>query len=365
MNQKTMRPLDDLKRETATEISQVAVRKWRSRAIRVAKIVLALFIVATILSAIYSYSSRLSCLWEAKIHWVLAALFLTCIYRVVNACGWSFVLSALGEKISCAQSTQVWLKSEACRWLPGSLWSYGSRAWNATKLGVNVATASASLLLELLLTLGAWFLTATLAAPYVIEQFSGRLTPEQLGAQEVESGGVMSMINLPMVAGFGIFAIFVAMLFRPTRRIAKKKFASLREKLSELKKCRPNLRKSLGAWIFYTVMCGVNGIAFYFVIQTFAGGVSVPLHAAIGINATAWLVGFFAIFAPGGLFVREGAIVSGLLIWLPLEQAIAIALVWRVLQIVVELACLIGVYTIEAMKPLLLSLRFNRSVLSP
>jgi len=80
---------------------------------------------------------------------------------------------------------------------------------------------------------------------------------------------------------------------------------------------------------------------------------NVPLLAVIGANAAAWLIGFFAIMAPGGLVVREGAMATLLVAWLPAEQAIAAAIIWRFLQIAVEVACMAGAYAV----PYLVGLR--------
>ena len=88
-------------------------------------------------------------------------------------------------------------------------------------------------------------------------------------------------------------------------------------------------------------MCALNGIAFCFVLNAVTAGSSIPWLVVIAANAVAWLVGFFAIFAPGGLVVREGTLALILSPWLPAEQAIAAAIVWRLVQIAAELMCVV------------------------
>ncbi|NNM30991.1 MAG: hypothetical protein HKO57_15840, partial [Akkermansiaceae bacterium] len=69
-------------------------------------------------------------------------------------------------------------------------------------------------------------------------------------------------------------------------------------------------------------------------------GLDISPLETIGIAGAAWLIGFWAIGVPGGIGVREGA-----LAWLlahsgSLEAGMAVAVLWRALQVVVELAAL-------------------------
>jgi uncharacterized membrane protein YbhN (UPF0104 family) len=63
------------------------------------------------------------------------------------------------------------------------------------------------------------------------------------------------------------------------------------------------------------------------------------LGEVIAINALAWLVGFFAFFAPAGLGVREAAFAVLFSVWLPLEQGFLVAGVWRLVQVGSEIIC--------------------------
>jgi uncharacterized membrane protein YbhN (UPF0104 family) len=98
----------------------------------------------------------------------------------------------------------------------------------------------------------------------------------------------------------------------------------------------PDLFMSL---LFYIAMGLLNGATLVVIVRSFPGGGDCPISAVIAANAVAWLVGFFALFAPGGLILREACLASLLAPWMTPGHAIAIALAWRLIQIIAEAGC--------------------------
>jgi glycosyltransferase 2 family protein len=98
----------------------------------------------------------------------------------------------------------------------------------------------------------------------------------------------------------------------------------------------------LHSFLFYVAKALFNGAILLIIIWSVPDGASCPASAVIAANALAWLVGFFAIFAPGGLVVRETCLATLLAQWMLPEGAIAVALAWRLVQIVSEAACSVG-----------------------
>ncbi len=89
----------------------------------------------------------------------------------------------------------------------------------------------------------------------------------------------------------------------------------------------------------------LNGIGFVFIV-----GSLVPVDSSmyIGLAATyilASIVGLLAVFVPGGLGVREAVIVAFLSVYIPVEQAIVIALITRVYATISDLG-VAGIYLI-------------------
>ena len=236
---------------------------------------------------------------------LVLGLGLCLVYRVMNAFGWSLVLRALGYPLGGTTGARIWLMSEAFRWLPGGVWGFGSRAVLASRRGVPPAIAAVSVLLELLLTVAAWGGVAILGC----------------GAFRNPARHVAAITPPPaLVVGMGASAVLSVLVGwawanRSPRALAR--LTTLRDQLRILHRTRVD-RYYLGiAWLYYFMMGLFNGLAFVVVLSAAPAGSRCPVAAAVAANALAWLVGFFAFMAPGGLVVREGCLGALLVTWGP------------------------------------------------
>ncbi len=300
----------------------------RPRWIRWLKPAAAVVIVAIIARATLHYAHQLQPYVAAlRVGPLLAALFICITYRVLNSAGWVGVLRSMHQPMPLARGMRLWLLAESARWLPGSVWGFCSRVYQARKNGVPPAIASASLPLELLLTIAAWSLVA-----------GGGLL---LSGRSIDWSHLVSprilIIGAVTAASFAT-VLAICILGFPQSRIATK----IRNLLRELASLRTlSLRPALlvGVALFYTALCCLNGAAFYLVIRAISDA-PVSLTALIGINACGWLIGFFAIGAPGGIGVREATSAFLLSSMIPLPAAIAASILWRLVLIVDEVTCL-------------------------
>ena len=299
-------------------------RRWS----RWLKPVAAVVILAIIAKATLHYAHQLQpYVASLRLGPLLAALLICIIYRVLNSAGWVGVLRAMHQPMPVARGMRLWLLAESARWLPGSVWGFCSRVYAARKNGVPPAIASASLPLELLLTIAAWTLVA-----------AGGLL---LSGRSIDWSHLVSPRILIIAAGGGFAvaaALAICVFAFPQSRIATK----IRGLLGELATLRTlALRPALlaGVALFYTALCCLNGLAFHLVIRAITDA-PVSLTALIGINACGWLIGFFAIGAPGGIGVREATSAFLLSSIIPLPAAIAASILWRLVLIVDEVLCL-------------------------
>jgi hypothetical protein len=255
------------------------------------------------------------------------ALGLCLVYRVVNAHGWSLVLRALGHPLRGITGARIWLTSESFRWLPGSVWNFGSRAVLATREGVPAPAAAASVVLELLLTIAAWTaLAATGCGSFrdPLRHLTAR-APAPAWLAVAAAGAVLGPLVLWALA-------------RRSPRLAAR-LDGLAGQLRALRQMRPDRTRLVAAWLYFVLMGLFNGLTLAVVLQAAPAGPSCPIIAVVAANALAWLVGFFAIVAPGGLVVREGCLAALLVAWMPMEQAVVVALAWRSVQVVAEIVC--------------------------
>ena len=296
---------------------------------RIAKILAVLAfcsLVVTFREVIVSAGSIASSADPAFLGLSIVGLF---IYRVFNATGWGKVANALGGQVGLVDGASVWLKTESFRWLPGSVWGYCSRALLGQQLGLNRQQASLSLTLELSLTLGAWIGTALI--------FS------LISSVSIFPSGLVNLI-----ATLGITGIFGLSLMPVLYKTSAKVRRHVKE-LITLKDFEIKPLVLLEVLIFYSVLCCFNGFCFFLICSSL-GITSLSIGQALAANSQAFLIGLFALIAPGGIGVREGSLAAILSSYTSVETALAAALLWRGTQLLVELICLLVVFAEIALK---------------
>lgn len=290
---------------------------------------LAIFVIGMLLE---HHDAVCGVLRKVDLFMVLVAGIVSLLYRFVNASVWGVILNGLGASMSHLAATQIWLTTEALRWLPGAR-SLRKRASIAQRLGLSRGLVNFSLTVELAITILAWGFTMGAGL-----WFSG-LLPNIYAA--------MPPLALPIVSIGGAFLLGSLWLTR--QRLLPRTIRSLplagRDPI-----CKGSLVTSL---VFYMALCVINGVGFYLLLQAFPQGkLAVSLSAAIGINAAGWLAGFFTIGAPGGLGAREIALVGMLSpFYVSLETVVLFVSTWRLLQIMVEAVTLATVAATRHLRP--------------
>jgi glycosyltransferase involved in cell wall biosynthesis len=305
--------------------SKEGVRKpWKSAA-RGLIIAAVLFFI---LNALSRYSAQVrNQVTHIHVGFLLAGYALCSLYRVMNSAGWVMILRGMQQHMPLLRGMRLWLMAESMRWLPGSIWGFASRVYQASQNGVPPVVASASLPLELLLTIGAWSLVAgggILASGRSVD-WRGLLTPRVIAF---------------CVGGFLVAAgvLFISMRVFPQSAI-RNKLKKLMGELQALRTIRLRWPVFAGVLVYFTALCCLNGLAFGLILRS-VSDVAVNPFAVIGINACGWLLGFLAIGAPGGIGVREAGSAMLLSAVMPLPAAIAGSVLWRVVMIVDEFICL-------------------------
>jgi hypothetical protein len=224
---------------------------------------------------------------------VLFAVFLF----VFRALLWWRLLAAMGHRVPVAPATRIWQTSELARYLPGVIWQVVGRVWLLRPYGVRGSVCSTSQILELLL-----FLLANVLVAVACLLFFGYRSID--GAARFWL--LASMALVPVLAIAIHPSVFRPIVQRIMRALGK-----------------PDLVRSPSARIMYGLLAwGVLGLLF----QSIAVWLSVgePLGLIIdkwwvlgGAYCLAWIAGFLAVWAPGGLGVRELVFVLAIHVALP------------------------------------------------
>lgn len=262
---------------------------------------------------------------QTNVYTILGVYLGLVIYTLCNASVWSDVLGSMGHRPGRVRATRLWIECEAMKWLPGGIWGYASRVVKAPDIGVSRKTASASLAIELLLTIAAWAaigLVGLSLDPAIRDQVLTLFSPLL---------GHLHLTSLAITAGLVLIMSPWALSFVRKQLITR--FSSLRGTA-----LRPSL---LGrSFASYLGLCVLHA-ALLVVLVGAVSQTGISLFSALAADGGAWLIGFFAIGIPGGIGVREAGITWFLAAHITTPEAMTVAVLWRALQIGAELTTLL------------------------
>jgi uncharacterized membrane protein YbhN (UPF0104 family) len=229
---------------------------------------------------------------------VLASVVAVSAYGLV----WPFLLQRLGIQASSAW-VALFFKSQLGKYLPGSVWQYAGRIGLVRARGVPTQAALISLVVEV--------------------------------AVSALAAGAVSVLVLP-----ARWAIVVSLPLAAVVLIAGRRLATARLPLP------PRLDSALvsralhalpAAGALYLLVWVAYGAAFWLTGRAlFAVSIS-ELPRYTGVFALSWLAGLVAVFAPGGIGVREAVIVGLLGGRLGEPEAIVLAATSRIILTAVDL----------------------------
>lgn len=198
---------------------------------------------------------------------------------------WRRTVAAWGETLAWKDAARIWFISNLGRYLPGKVWQLGAMSAMAHQSGVRpVAAAGSALVVNLINVLAGLGVVAVTGAEFLAAR-----------------GAAMAL------------AVLLACLVLATPWTLPR-LATLAEHLLR----RPLALPSLPHRALWTAAVGcivawcLYGLAFRFFVQGVLGAAPGGVSAYIAVFTGSYLVGYIAIFAPGGIGVREKSLVSSL-----------------------------------------------------
>lgn len=241
---------------------------------------------------------------------LLSFLTLLLIYPE-SAFGWFVLVNKLGTKISLKNAMYVWIVSNTSRYIPGTIWQYIGRVELAERFGVPRKEGIVSVLCETLLII----IAGCMVSAFAISQWE-----------------TLSLKPYIVLAGMLIpIALLHPVLSNKTLELLAK--VTKKEKVSVNP---PKLKDYVVLLPLFVFNFLLNGIGLMFLVYSFTGKLE-NIFLLSGIYALSWLVGYFSIFAPGGLGVTEASLALLLSFQMPLPLASSIAIIYRFLLVIAEL----------------------------
>lgn len=223
---------------------------------------------------------------------------------------WRRLLAAWSTRLSWPHAARIWLASNLGKYVPGKIWSILAMGALAKEKGASaIAAGGSSVVMQ------------------VVSVITGLAVAAAFGA---------SSAGLTWVAAAAVILMLAAIATAP--RLLPRAFAFISTVTGRSLQAPPvPVRAVWLATVATTVSWLVAGLAF----RMFADSLGVTrgtTGAYIAVYAASYVAGFLALFAPGGLGVREGALIATMQragLATPVEAA-AIAVASRIWLTVLE-----------------------------
>lgn len=287
-------------------LSDTRFRKW-------AGLLLALVAIGLIVWAVYRQWDAFSAA-VTRLTWrdVVPASVFGALALLANAFSWRAAMRSLGLRLPAGASLRVFSISQLGKYVPGSVWPVLAQVELMKGRGASRSQTG----------------TASLVAMAI-----GIVTSAAVGAGLVVAVDADSRARywyVPLVAVLGLLVLLPPVLMRVLRGV----------ELAIRRTFRPGSIAwgGMGAAIGWSiVMWALFGIHMWFLGQGL-GAEGLGLLRATGAFALAWVVGFLVIFAPAGVGVREAVLVLVLAPVMSEGDALALAVISRVLLTFVDAA---------------------------
>jgi uncharacterized membrane protein YbhN (UPF0104 family) len=224
---------------------------------------------------------------------------------------WLYVLRRFRIAVSLYWLT-VFFKSQLGKYLPGSVWQYAGRVGIARRHGLGLGVGLASIGVEI-------------AASSIAAAAAGLLVLDAKDAAAALVG--VAVLLVAATAGWQRVAGAASRFAKLAASRVGIEGAVLRSAVSTVPI----------AVVLYLVVWALYGISFWLTARALFGASATPILVYVGTFALAWLAGFAAVFAPGGVGVREAVIVAMLSSRLGEANAIVLAASSRVVLTAIDL----------------------------
>jgi len=259
--------------------------------------------------------------WEINPFLLLLSILLHQIALVIYSKMWSLVIKSFGYNLPLKYAFRISNLVNLGRYIPGKIWSALGAIYLLRPYGIGKGLAFTSWVLTTIFILPPAFLLGFLALlfyPQTVSYITGL--------------NIWPFIALAITICISIFIIFF-----PER--TTELFNKFLKKIK-----RPAIDFAFGKKIAIQIFIGyligwiVYGIAFYTFLNSIMRDPGIPLLVGMGSFILAYVIGYLAIFSPGGIGVREIILMAILSPYFgPLAAGVAgIARIWNIVSEIIS-----------------------------
>jgi len=252
--------------------------------------------------------------WEVRPGWLVLSLLIVWLIYGLLILAWRTMLLGWGQRLDGWTAARIWTVSSLGKYLPGKVWAVAGMAILARRAGVAAWAATASAVVMQVLAIGTGAVVASLTGARALEKAHD-------GA-----GLVLWLLVAGTIIGVALL-LWPPILEQVLRRVAPG--GPVAGALT-VRGIIIGVAANTVAWLGY-------GLAFYLLARGLLPASGLTPRIAIAVFTASYLAGFLALFAPGGIGVREGLFILMLQGPLGITAATALALASRVWLTIAEL----------------------------
>jgi glycosyltransferase 2 family protein len=252
--------------------------------------------------------------WQFSPAWIASSVLLVFASYTVLIEAWRRVVLSMGQRLAFLPAVRIWFLSSLGKYVPGKVWTVAGAALLAQRAGVDPAAAvSGAIVLQAL----------ALASGAAVVMITARETFQAVGPWAVPIA----------IAGIALAIAGVALV--SSQSFLDRVRQWLPSSWPRLRAIPPSILAL--AFIANVIAWTGYGAALLLLARGLLPGVVLSIPQAVGVFTCSYLIGFVALFAPGGLGPRESVFILMLTGDIGLKHAAALALASRLLLTGTEL----------------------------
>jgi uncharacterized membrane protein YbhN (UPF0104 family) len=245
--------------------------------------------------------------------WIALAVLAILVSYASSVEAWRRLLAGWGQPIPYGRAARAWLVANLGRYIPGKIWSVAALAVLAQRAGVEAWAAGASAFAIQAVAVGTAVALVAAATP-------GAASPLGLGAAALVATLTIVLLAWDRTARSAARLLGSSADVRPLPVAAVARCSVL----------------GLLSWI-------LHGLAFWLLARGLGLPGTLPVVTALGVFTLGYVLGLLALFAPGGVGVRELVLISLLTPSLGAGGAVALSVASRILLTLMEVVAPLGV----------------------
>ncbi|MDA3838177.1 MAG: lysylphosphatidylglycerol synthase transmembrane domain-containing protein [Candidatus Delongbacteria bacterium] len=278
------------------------------RVVKLLLLALVLFFVVKNIVDNFSYIKDINLL-NLNFGYILPALLVTIISLFIPVFAWRYLLGTLGADLKILKAMRIWFISNLGRYIPGKVWQISGLILLSNKEGVTKKTSSVSVIYSQIVANSIALLL------WVVFTFGDNNWKGNL------------LILIVILVSLSSFPFIINKLVNII--------------LIRMKKQKNEFVVSYSKFIIYVLSQLLNwlvmGLAFIIFINLFTDLSIFDHPTTLFILPISWTLGLLAIFAPGGIGVREGIMTVYLSMFISPGLAAVIPWIYRIWLTVFEL----------------------------